>query len=229
MERDWLEAQLAAGRSIESIAREVGKNPSTVSYWVKKHGLASPHAGRHAARGGIRRERLEELVARDLSVRQIADALSMSPTTVRYWLKRFGLTTTTHARRRAASEELDRICSVHGSVRFVRTKDRGAVCGRCRAESVSAWRRRMKRLLVAEAGGCCAVCGYERCVAALQFHHVDPATKRFGLGGRGLARSIETLREEAAKCVLLCANCHAEVEAGLTRLPFPSAGAPPAG
>ena len=49
MDRDWLEAQLAAGRSIESIAREVGKHPSTVGYWVKKHGLAL--AARGAARG----------------------------------------------------------------------------------------------------------------------------------------------------------------------------------
>ena len=54
MDRDWLEAQLAAGRSIESIAREVGKHPSTVGYWVPKHGL------RRAARehkGATRRER----------------------------------------------------------------------------------------------------------------------------------------------------------------------------
>ena len=51
MDRDWLEAQLAAGRSIESIAREVGKHPSTVGYWVKKHGLRSQHAAKHAARG----------------------------------------------------------------------------------------------------------------------------------------------------------------------------------
>jgi IS30 family transposase len=39
MDRTWLASQLAAGRSIESIAREVGKHPSTVAYNVKKHGL----------------------------------------------------------------------------------------------------------------------------------------------------------------------------------------------
>jgi transposase-like protein len=62
MDRAWLEAQLAAGRSIESIAREVGKHPSTVGYWVKKYGLRSQHAERHAARGGLARETLEPLV-----------------------------------------------------------------------------------------------------------------------------------------------------------------------
>jgi hypothetical protein len=88
---------------------------------------------------------------------------------------------------------------------------------------VTTWRRRAKRILVEEAGGCCRLCGYDRCVAALHLHHLDPGTKRFGLGGRGLARALDSLREEAAKCVLLCSNCHAEVEAGISRLPFPGA------
>lgn len=62
-------------------------------------------------------------------------------------------------------------------------------------------------------GGACARCGYQRSIAALQFHHVDPQTKRFGLG-RAMSSSMEALREEAQKCILLCANCHAEVEHG---------------
>jgi ribosomal protein L30E len=34
----------------------------------------------------------------------------------------------------------------------------------------------------------------------------------------GAARSIASARAEMAKCVLLCANCHAEVESGLTTI-----------
>jgi hypothetical protein len=59
------------------------------------------------------------------------------------------------------------------------------------------------------------LCGYDRCARALEFHHLDPAEKRFSLANRGLSRAIAVLREEAAKCVLLCSNCHAEVEDGL--------------
>ena len=44
MDAGWLTEQLEAGRSIESIARETGRDPSTVAYWVNKHGLASEHA-----------------------------------------------------------------------------------------------------------------------------------------------------------------------------------------
>ena len=79
MDRDWLEAQLAAGRSIESIAREVGKHPSTVGYWVNKHGLTSQHAARHAARGGARaRDRSRRSSSEGLSIREIGERLGVS-------------------------------------------------------------------------------------------------------------------------------------------------------
>jgi len=81
-------------------------------------------------------------------------------------------------------------------------------------------RRKVKEILVREAGGGCALCGYARHIGALGFHHLDPGEKRFSLGDRGVARSLERARKEARKRVLLCANCHAEVEAGVARLRF---------
>lgn len=62
-------------------------------------------------------------------------------------------------------------------------------------------------------------CGFSAFAAALHFHHVDPTTKAFGIAHGGMSRSYEALAAEAAKCVLLCANCHAGVEAGV--LPEP--------
>ena len=49
---------------------------------------------------------------------------------------------------------------------------------------------------------------------ALAFHHVDPAQKEFALTQKGVTLSLQALRAEARKCVLLCSNCHAEVEDG---------------
>ncbi len=77
-------------------------------------------------------------------------------------------------------------------------------------------------MLVDEAGGCCAVCGYDRCIINLHFHHVDPETKRFPMT-MAIGKSIATFREEARQCVLVCANCHGEIEAGLTPSPAPQA------
>ena len=56
-------------------------------------------------------------------------------------------------------------------------------------------------------------------MAALQFHHLDATAKEFQISERGVTRSIAAARAEAAKCVLLCANCHAEVEAGAATIP----------
>jgi hypothetical protein len=80
--------------------------------------------------------------------------------------------------------------------------------------------QKVKRILVEEAGGCCAVCGYDRCMVNLHFHHVDPTTKSFTMSvasGKGLAK----LRAEAEKCVLVCANCHGEIESGVIPSPPP--------
>lgn len=75
----------------------------------------------------------------------------------------------------------------------------------------------MKRLLVEEAGGKCQVCDYDKCLWALQFHHLDRKEKKFEIGSKN-NRSVAKLREEVKKCVLLCSNCHFEVEAGLVDL-----------
>ena len=111
----------------------------------------------------------------------------------------------------------ERVCARHGLVRFVRDSH-GTRCSKCRSEQVARRRRRVKRILVREAGGCCARCGYDRYVGALQFHHLDPAEKSFHLGMGGLTRSLDAMRAEAAKCMLLCSNCHAEVEGGFVSL-----------
>ena len=59
-------------------------------------------------------------------------------------------------------------------------------------------------------------------LSALQFHHIDREQKAFGIAQAGVTRSLEKCREEARKCVLLCANCHAALEAGAIRLPIES-------
>lgn len=54
----------------------------------------------------------------------------------------------------------------------------------------------------------CVDCGYNARPEALQFDHVDPATKLFGIA-RGMTYSIEMIMAEIAKCEVRCANCHA--------------------
>jgi hypothetical protein len=115
-------------------------------------------------------------------------------------------------------------CRRHGPSEFI-LEGRGYYrCKKCRAAAVAKHRRTVKRKLVEEAGGACVVCGYNRWIGALQFHHLDPTAKEFHIGQRGYSRSLARSRAEASKCALLCANCHAEVEAGFATLPVDLSG-----
>jgi hypothetical protein len=163
MDRAWLHEQLTAGRSIESLAREVGRDPSTVAYWVAKYGLASMHAPKHAARGGIARDELEPLVTAGLSVRAIAERLGVSYATVRHWLKKHGLKTRGAIKPpKSDARTVERDCPVHGRTTFVRRVDGYFRCLACRADAVAKRRRAVKRILIEEAGGACRLCGYDR-------------------------------------------------------------------
>ena len=58
----------------------------------------------------------------------------------------------------------------------------------------------------------CTRCGYNTCSSALHFHHVDPS-KKTKLSNRKSYRrewSLDRIKQEIAKCIVLCANCHAE-------------------
>jgi hypothetical protein len=172
-----------------------------------------------APKGPPDRARLEALAASGAKLVEIAAELDRSIATVRYWLRKWEISRPDCRRSdidpTTAPLLADRACPKHGLVSF-RLDPRGTYrCKLCRQEQVADRRRRVKRILVTEAGGACVLCGYDRCVAALQFHHRDPAEKRFALSSEGVTRGIDSARAEARKCVLLCANCHAEVEAGV--------------
>lgn len=74
---------------------------------------------------------------------------------------------------------------------------------------VSATRKKNTSILKEEAGNRCSICGYDKCIAALEFHHPDPTVKESGIIGS--TKSLAKQREEAQKCILVCANCHREL------------------
>ena len=80
-------------------------------------------------------------------------------------------------------------------------------------------RKKIKTMAVEYLGGKCMSCSYCRSIDALDFHHLDTNSKDFGVSKDGLTRSWERVRKELDKCVLLCANCHREIHAGVIAAP----------
>jgi len=228
MDRASLELLLRQGLSLAEIGRRLGRHESTVAYWLAKHGLEGPGQGRHAPRGELHREDLQRLVESGATIGEIAEQLDRSKGTVRHWLKRYGLKTAIPAGQRrsegaraaweAGLTRTAMACPSHGLAQYVLDARGYYRCTRCRSDAVSRRRRKVKEILVAEAGGACQLCGYARCLSALEFHHVDPGEKKFALSREGVTRSLSRARAEAEKCVLLCGNCHAEVESGTVAL-----------
>jgi len=222
VEKEFLEQCLGEGLSLEAIGKRVGKHESTVSHWMKKHGLAAARAEKHAAKGAPPKDELERLHRLGMSLREIAKEMDRSLATIRHWVKKYELKAPPHRHRgpRDGRREATLSCRRHGPTTFV-LEGRGSYrCKQCRMERVAHRRREIKRTLVREAGGKCVLCGYEKHMEALQFHHLDPRQKEFHLGQGGVSRSLARCRTEASKCALLCANCHAEVEAGKTAMPL---------
>lgn len=222
MQKGLLEECLAEGMSLEAIGKRVGKHESTVSYWLKKHGLAASKAEKHAARGAPPKDQLEQLLRLGMSLREIATEMDRSLATIRHWMRKYQLKAPPHRQARPGDgrRQTTLSCRWHGRTDFV-MEGRGSYrCKQCRMDRVARRRREIKRILVQEAGGKCVICGYGKHMEALQFHHLDPSKKEFHLGQGGVSRSFARCRAEARKCALLCANCHAEVEAGKTAMPL---------
>ena len=100
-------------------------------------------------------------------------------------------------------------CEIHGDSVFHQEKDGRWRCRKCASEYVTIKRNRLKQKLVDYKGGKCEICGYDKCIDALEFHHKNPKEKEMTISRYG--KSLQTLKKEADKCILVCANCHREI------------------
>ena len=97
--------------------------------------------------------------------------------------------------------------------KYVQTKKREKKYSN--SESVILWRKRVKQKLVEYKGRECQICGYNKSLNALHFHHLNPDEKDFSISGKSL--SFEKLKGEVDKCILVCSNCHSEIHDGLLK------------
>lgn len=107
-------------------------------------------------------------------------------------------------------KEIEKKCKIHKISLFVLEKRGYYRCKKCRIDKVIKYRIFKKKKLVELKGGKCYNCGYNKCLKALQFHHLNPKEKLFQISRYD--GSFKKILNESNKCILLCANCHAETE-----------------
>lgn len=115
-----------------------------------------------------------------------------------------------------------RICKKHGNTLFKQYFYDNSIhwkCMKCQSEYVQKRRDHIKLLALAYKGNRCQCCGYNKCVSALEFHHINPEQKDFAIGSRGYTRSWNKVKSELDKCVLVCSNCHREIHANILQCP----------
>lgn len=84
-------------------------------------------------------------------------------------------------------------------------------CKICTTIQTTERQRKFKEFCVNYKGGACELCGYKKCLAALEFHHKDPSKKDFVISKSRLKKMNEETMNELNKCQLVCANCHREI------------------
>lgn len=94
---------------------------------------------------------------------------------------------------------------------FGANKAKRTRCLKCSVDAVKCRRKLIKQKAVEYLGGKCSNCGYNKCLDALDFHHIDPSLKSFSVARDKHTMSWEKLTTELDKCVILCANCHREI------------------
>ena len=104
-------------------------------------------------------------------------------------------------------------CPIHGMTEFIFYKSsshKGQFkCKKCSSENALLQKQKNKLEAVEYKGGKCEICGYNKNIAALEFHHLDPSQKDFTISDT--SRNKEKLKIELDKCILVCANCHREL------------------
>lgn len=100
-------------------------------------------------------------------------------------------------------------CKICGR-RYVYVHKQGHTKTKCNSCSVNERRTKIKIKCLKYKGNKCEICGYNKCIRALSFHHTDPSKKDFIISGNHTRRWTK-IRKELDKCILVCANCHMEI------------------
>ena len=164
----------------------------------------------------ITKEQLSIYIEAGFSTREIGEKIGKSQTNVRFWLKKFNLVTIP----KFGYQQTEKLCLKCNEVKqitdFYTKRDKEypnkyplPYCIPCTNQQAIDRQRSLKKLAIEYKGGKCSKCGYKKCQAALEFHHINPEERDFAIS-RCKNTSFEKIKKELDKCILICSNCHKE-------------------
>lgn len=169
------------GLSYKEISEKLKINKSLISYHVKKNKMNEPLGGKGVKLSNEMIDSIKQLNDGKRTKAEISRLLNISYGTV----KRY---TTKKEKVRLSDEEKRK-------KEYNKNKN---------------WRTNLKIKCVKFLGGKCSICGYNKCLGALDLHHKNEKNKEFTISGGNL-KSFEKLIPELIKCDVLCSNCHREL------------------
>lgn len=149
-----------------------------------------------------------------MSQPEIAKELKMTPNNVRYWLKKHNLKTLRVINRDKKYKQCPHCKESKPLTEFYRSRKSSSFCKRCITKVNKERVKKHKQIAVDYKGGSCSICGYNKSLAALDFHHIDPSQKDSKWNNfRG--KFTKKHKNELDKCILVCSNCHREIHNGI--------------
>jgi predicted transcriptional regulator len=175
----------------------------------------------------MQKEKLKELfIDKRLSQRSIAKEFNCSQSTVKYYIKKYGLVKA-KSKKKEITKETTKVCSkcmvTKPASDFYLRKEREneltGYCKSCNSKDVIERMQTTKHILVELKGGKCQLCSFSEYIGALEFHHIDPKTKDKGMSRLIRGKINQKIIDEVNKCVLVCSNCHKMIHANLKKCP----------
>jgi hypothetical protein len=151
---------------------------------------------------------LKQLVLEQKTTREMGEILGSSQTNVRYWLKKYSLSTKIKGY----------CCKYCGEVKKENMMNKGGgrkartVCKKCHCINSKKRIKTNRQEVIKYKGGKCQICGYNKYIGALEFHHRDPKNKDPNWTYMRHWH-LDKIKKEVDKCDCLCSNCHREIHA----------------
>lgn len=162
----------------------------------------------------MEKEKLVELINSGLSGNKIAKLVGKSQTSIRYWLKKYNLSTVIPSKNSEDMKFCSRCCKIKDRTEFYQRRGKvgdSVYCKPCTTEQTLERMRMFKQKCVEYKGGKCERCGYDKYNGSLDFHHIEPDKKDFSIAHIRAYSFDNKVKKELDKCILVCANCHREI------------------